>query len=87
MAVIDIETVIKNKNTMETIFRKVLAKERLPEKDDDYFVYIYDEDDRDGEKLVSAMHFSKGVSEIWKKEVAYWLEEIKIESVEKQYGG
>jgi len=62
---------------METNFRKVSTKERLPEKNGDYFVYVHDEDNKDGDKLVSAMHFSKLVSETWKKEVAYWLEEQK----------
>ena len=62
---------------METIFKKVSVKERLPEKNGDYFVYVHDEDDKYGEKLVSAMHFSPLVSETWKKEVAYWLEEQK----------
>ncbi len=68
---------IPNTKKMEVNFRKVSTKERLPEKNGDYFVYVHDIDNIDGEKLVSAMHFSQLSSEIWKKEVAYWLEEIK----------
>lgn len=59
---------------METIFRKVSAKERLPQKDSDYFVYVKDEDG--GEPLVSARHFSTSFKEDW-EDVVYWLEETK----------
>ena len=66
---------------MKTIFRKVLVKDRLPIEDGDYFVGVKDGKDT----LVSAMHFSQLASEIWKRDVVYWLEEIACttESIEK----
>lgn len=65
---------------METIFRKVSVKERLPQKDGDYFVYVKDEDD--GREMESAIHFSavfnNDANKDWENEnVIYWLEEIK----------
>ena len=61
---------------MEAIFRKVSVKERLPQKDGDYFVYVKDEDD--GREMVSAIHFSTVFNKDWENEnVIYWLEEIK----------
>lgn len=66
---------------MQTLFRKVSAKERLPKEDGDYFVYTSDEDEP-GLELHDAMHFSDYASDIWKKEVIYWLEEIKLAEIE-----
>lgn len=65
---------------MKTIFRKVSVKERLPEKDGDYFVY---EKDEDLGELVNAMHFSCLVIETWKNEVVYWLEEVQFPTEEE----